>query len=349
MVVLEVLVNSKKEHLEDVLFFMYNEIKGCSIVDRVKRRPSMNARNVINEVNKVMVGKEEVVRKIWLALLAKGHVLLEDVPGVGKTTLAKAFAKTLGMQTNRMQFTPDVMASDIVGFRAPHLKDGTFEVHKGAIFCNLFLADEINRASSRTQAALLEVMEENQITIDGVTYDAHTPFHVIATQNPYGSGGTQRLPENQIDRFMICISLGYPSSGAEIEMLLRKQRSQMYEPKQVCTQDEMIKMQEEVEKVYVHEDLVRYIVLLVQKTRTHAALEMGASPRASIALMAMAKANAFLSGRNYVVSEDIKYVFEDVMCHRILLKDKNNTRIKQEIIKEILNVIPQPYLGKNET
>lgn len=305
---------------------------------------------IMNEVNKVMVGKENEVKKIMLAILAKGHILLEDVPGVGKTTLAKAFSKALGLDVKRMQFTPDVLPSDIVGFNAYDPKTGILKVYKGAVFTNLFLADEINRTSSRTQSALLEVMEENQISIDGVTYDALKPFHVFATQNPFGSAGTQRLPENQLDRFMLSISIGYPNKGAEIEMLKRKQTNH-FEVENVIDANMLLTMQDEVEKVYVHEDIMEYVVNLVSLTRSHDEIMLGASPRASIALVKMSKANAYMFGRDYVVSEDVKSIFYDVMRHRIFLKDTNKKseyKMKQTILKDILFSVEAPYLGKPE-
>lgn len=308
----------------------------------------MKANIIIEEVNKVVVGKEDQIKKIMMALLSKGHILLEDMPGVGKTTLANAYAKALGLECKRIQFTPDVLPSDIVGFNAIDQKTGEYKLYKGAVFCNLFLADEINRTSSRTQSALLEVMEENQITVDGVSFDAYQPFNVIATQNPYGSAGTQRLPESQRDRFMICLSMGYPDVNSEIEILKRKQNNEKYSVSQVSSVEKMLEMQKEVEKVYVHEDIMKYVVELVTATRHHESILLGASPRGSISLIQMAKANAYLKGRNYIVPEDVEEVFYDVMNHRILIKSgktENEERMKKEILQEILYMIKRPSLG----
>lgn len=310
----------------------------------------MKARKVIAEVNKVMVGKEDAIKKIMLAILSKGHILLEDVPGVGKTTVAKAFSCALGLKSKRVQFTPDVLPSDIVGFKAYDVQRNEMTLHKGAVFTNLFLADEINRTSSRTQSALLEVMEENQISIDGETYDAYKPFHVLATQNPFGSAGTQRLPENQMDRFMISLSLGYPNQSSELEMLKRKE-AKIEQVEQVVSREELIQMQEEVESVYVHEEIMKYVVTLVNKTRQHEKIQLGVSPRGSIALICMAKANAYLCGRDFVECEDIKTVFYEVLTHRLLLKEASRSeeiKIKQRILKEILLNTDTPDLGKDE-
>lgn len=306
----------------------------------------MKALQIIKEVNKVVVGKEEQVIKTMMALLCKGHILLEDMPGVGKTTLAKAFAQVLGLEWKRIQFTPDVLPSDIVGFNAIDQKTGDFKLYKGAAFCNLFLADEINRTSSRTQSALLEVMEENQITVDGYTMKAYDPFNVIATQNPFGSAGTQRLPESQMDRFMICLSLGYPDSKSEVEILRRKQLDHKMEIRQLSNIDEMKSMQDEVESIYVHEEVMQYIVNLVEATRHHEEILLGASPRGSISLIQMAKACAYLNKRNYVVPQDVEIVFYDVMNHRITLKNEEKfTKVK--VLMDIFRSINAPALGKD--
>lgn len=306
----------------------------------------MKALQIIKEVNKVVVGKEEQVIKIMMVLLAKGHILLEDMPGVGKTTLAKAFAQVLGLEWKRIQFTPDVLPSDIVGFNAIDQKTGDYRLYQGAVFCNLFLADEINRTSSRTQSALLEVMEENQITVDGYTIEAHNPFNVIATQNPFGSAGTQRLPESQVDRFMICLSLGYPDLKSEVEILKRKQNSNNTQIKQLSSISEMQQMQLEVENIYVHEEIMKYIVNLVCATRNHEQILLGASPRGSISLTQMAKACAYLNRRNYVVPSDIEIVFYDVMNHRIHLKNEE-TYSKKHVLDQIFHSIKAPTLGSN--
>lgn len=306
----------------------------------------MKALQIIKEVNKVVVGKEEQVIKTMMALLCKGHILLEDMPGVGKTTLAKAFAQVLGLEWKRIQFTPDVLPSDIVGFNAIDQKTGDFKLYKGAAFCNLFLADEINRTSSRTQSALLEVMEENQITVDGHTLKAYDPFNVIATQNPFGSAGTQRLPESQVDRFMICLSLGYPDSKSEVEILRRKQLENKIEIGQLSNIAEMKSMQDEVENVYVHDDMMQYIVSLVEATRLHDDILLGASPRGSISLVQMAKACAYLNRRNYIVPQDVEIVFYDVLNHRITLKNEEK-HSKEKVLMDIFHSIKAPALGKS--
>ena len=305
----------------------------------------MKALQIIKEVNKVVVGKEEQVIKVMMAILSKGHILLEDMPGVGKTTLAKAYAQALGLEWKRIQFTPDVLPSDIVGFNAIDQKTGEFKIYKGAVFCNLFLADEINRTSSRTQSALLEVMEENQITVDGYTMNAYDPFHVIATQNPFGSAGTQKLPESQVDRFMICLSLGYPDENSEVEILKRKQRLNQIQVRQIASISELKQMQIDVDNIYVHEEIMKYIVELVKATRNHENILLGSSPRGSIALTQMAKACAYLNRRNFVIPQDIEIVYYDVMNHRITLKNEGIS--KQQILNDIFSSIKAPALGKN--
>ena len=307
----------------------------------------MKVKAIIQEVNKAIVGKEKQIDVIMMCLLAKGHVLLEDMPGVGKTTLAKAFANTLGLDYKRIQFTPDVLASDIVGFNAIDQKTGKFVLYKGAAFTNLFLADEINRTSSRTQSALLEVMEERQITVDGVSFEAYEPFNVIATQNPYGSAGTQKLPESQTDRFMICISLGYPSISSEIEMIKRKQNQDKYNVINVCNKNDLLQMQVEVDNIFVHDEIIQYIVELVNKTRNHERISLGGSPRASISLIQMAKACAYLNQRDYVIPQDIQDIFYYVMNHRILLKNvkrEEENNVKVEVLNSILNDTKKPKL-----
>ena len=309
----------------------------------------MSVNKIISEVNKAVVGKEECVSKIMMAILAKGHILLEDIPGVGKTTLAKAFSSALGLTSKRMQFTPDVLPSDIVGFMVPEASSHNFVLHKGAIFCNLFLADEINRTSSRTQSALLEVMEENQISVDGETFEAYKPFNVIATQNPFGSAGTQRLPESQVDRFMICLSLGYLNQDDEVELLKRKEKKEEYKVNTVSSIDALLTMQKEVENIYVNDAIMEYAVRLIRKSREHEHIALGASPRGAIALISMAKANAYIQNRTYVIPKDIQDVFYDVINHRIVLKneERNANQRKQEIIHGILNSIYPPNLGKD--
>ncbi|MDF2844706.1 MAG: yeaC [Herbinix sp.] len=310
------------------------------------------ALQAMDEVNKVVIGKRTIIGKVLTAILAKGHILLEDNPGVGKTTLALAFSKAMALEHHRLQFTPDVLPTDVVGY---HLlsKDGESEQYKpGAIMCNLFLADEINRTSSKTQSALLEVMEEGKVTVDSVTRDVPKPFVVMATQNPIGSVGTQMLPESQLDRFMVKLSMGYPDIKSEIGILRERQKNNPMEKiVQVVDKDELLMMQTMVEDVYVHDSIYEYITLLVQQTRENPLIELGVSPRGSLAIMNMVKATAFLSKRDYVVPSDVQYIFKDVTAHRILLKPKariNNVTV-ENLLDEILRVVRAPRIITRET
>lgn len=300
--------------------------------------------SIMKEVEKVIVGKSEIIRKVMMVILAKGHILLEDIPGVGKTTMANAFAQAMHLQTNRIQFTVDVLPSDVVGFTVIDPGSGKIRLHKGAIFCNIFLADEINRTSSKTQAALLEVMEEGRITVDGYTQTAPDPFLVIATQNPYGSAGTQLLPESQLDRFMVRLNMGYPNVRDEIEMLTRKQSDKTQLIAWIADAKDIVEMRKEVEAVFIHERIVEYIVKLIHETRTHERIYRGASPRASIALMNMAKAGAYLDDRDYVVPEDVKEIFSDVVGHRVLLRNDGlrHDQDVEAILQDILDSVEDP-------
>lgn len=302
---------------------------------------------VMNEVNKVVIGKRVIIGKVLTAILAKGHILLEDNPGVGKTTLALAFSKAMDLKYNRLQFTPDVLPTDVVGF---HLltKDGeSYQYKPGAIMCNLFLADEINRTSSKTQSALLEVMEEGKVTVDSVTRDVPKPFVVMATQNPIGSIGTQMLPESQLDRFMVRLSMGYPDRKSEIDILKNRQTTNPLEKVvRVVEGEEILYMQSMVEEVFIHDSIYDYITLLVQETRENPLIELGVSPRGSIALMNMVKATAFLSGRDYVIPTDVQYIFKDVVAHRIILKSKarvNNITV-DKLLDDILRIVGPPRI-----
>lgn len=294
---------------------------------------------IIQEVKKAVIGKDEILKKILMVMLAKGHILLEDIPGVGKTTIAVAFSKAMSLESRRIQFTVDVLPSDVVGFTSLDHTTGETRLHPGAIFTNIFLADEINRTSSRTQAALLEVMEEGSITVDGFTSKALKPFCVIATQNPFGSAGTQLLPESQLDRFMVRLSIGYPEKADEINILKRKNgQDPMKEVSAVVSKEEVLKMQNEVDAVYIHEILLKYIVDLIHATRNHPKIRQGASPRATISLLAMAKACAYVNGRDYVIPSDIKTMFYDVISHRILLHKESGNQ-SNEILMEILHEV----------
>ena len=281
---------------------------------------------IVVEVNKVVKGKDEVIRKALAAILAGGHVLLEDIPGVGKTTLAMALGKAMDLSYKRMQFTPDVLPSDIVGFTMYNSGTGAFEYKKGAVFCNLFLADELNRTSSKTQSALLEVMEEAKVTVDGVTYPLPHPFTVIATENPFGSSGTQLLPESQLDRFMICLSMGYPSHAAAVDILKGSVGQGLDQVGSVITAERLTKLRAQTGQLYVDDKIHEYIINLTEETRKDPNIALGASPRGSIALLKMARAMAMMRGADYVIPEDILSVIDDVWKHRIRL----NARAKAE-------------------
>lgn len=303
------------------------------------------ALKVIDEVEKVILGKDECVEKVMAAILARGHILIEDIPGVGKTSMALAFAKAMGIRQNRVQFTPDVLPTDIVGFSLYRKELGTFEYQPGAVMCNLFLADEVNRTSPKTQSALLEVMEEETVTVDGITREVPKPFHVIATENPVGSVGTQMLPHSQLDRFIICILIGYPDKKDELEMLMSRDRENpMNNIENVITGDELLSMQDEVEQVYVHKTVYEYIVELVNETRNHEMVELGISPRGALALSKIAKAGAYIKGRNFVTPNDVSDVFADVAVHRLILSSKgklNNLSVGQ-VIEDILDRVKKP-------
>lgn len=301
---------------------------------------------IISEVKKVICGKDFVILQAFAGILSGGHVLIEDVPGVGKTTMALAFSRTLGLDYGRVQFTPDVLPSDITGFSIYDKHAGAMKYQQGAIFHNLFLADELNRASSRTQSALLEAMEEGQVTVDGNTYLLPKPFTVFATQNPSGASGTSLLPDSQMDRFAIRISMGYPSAADEKAMLETRKDggNPMSTVNCLSSARELLLMQEEVNHVFVDDKILDYIIELVTKTRSHKDLERGASPRATLSLTAMAKAYAYLFHRNYVIPGDVQAVFPAVMCHRLLLTPEAEVNEKRtaDVTREILKTVKSP-------
>jgi len=304
--------------------------------------------NVFMEIKKAINGKDEIIEKILLAVLARGNVLMDDIPGVGKTTLALAFSKSLSLNYSRMQFTPDVLPSDVVGFNLFNKEKGEFEFKPGAAVCNLFLADEINRTSSKTQAALLEVMEEKQATVDGVTRKMPEPYMVIATQNPVGSAGTQMLPESQLDRFIVRLSMGYPDAASEASILKnRSEKNPLDDVRSVMTTEDIIRMQNETDAVFVHDEIYDYIVRLAEATRTHELIKLGISPRGSIALTRMAKARAYLYRRNYVIPDDVMAVFESTVAHRLIISPKAKvTAVTPEIIiAEILQNVSVPQVS----
>lgn len=274
---------------------------------------------IVAEVNKIVKGKDGVIRKVLAAILAGGHVLLEDIPGVGKTTLAMALGKAMELSCKRMQFTPDVLPGDIVGFTMYHSATGEFEYKKGAVFCNLFLADELNRTSSKTQSALLEVMEESKVTVDGVSYMLPVPFTVIATENPFGSSGTQLLPESQLDRFMIALSMGYPSHAAALDILKGSAGQGLDQVRSVITAERLTKLRARAEDLYVDDNIHEYIINLTEETRRDPRIALGVSPRGSIALLKMSRAMAMMRGGEYVMPEDVLGVIDDVWKHRIQL------------------------------
>lgn len=312
-----------------------------------------SAQRVINEVKKVVKGKDNRIYKAFAAILAGGHILIEDVPGVGKTTLAVAFSHAMGLHNQRVQFTPDVMPADILGFSMYQKATGRFEYKEGPIMCNLFLADEINRTSPKTQSALLEVMEEGVVTIDGINHKVPAPFIVMATQNPKGSAGTQLLPESQLDRFMICMSMGYPDLRSEIEIAKGKSiKSDIAKVQGVLDTYILLELQQYVEQIHIHDHVYAYICKLVQSTRENPYVELGISPRGTVAFVRMTKAWAFLQGRTYVIPEDVAEVFTDIGKHRIVLNTKARvTHVTADaVLQTILSEIKQPatYMEKKD-
>lgn len=307
----------------------------------------MDNRNaaILNEVKKVIVGKDDVLQKVLMTILAGGHVLLEDVPGTGKTTLALAFSKAMNLAYNRVQFTPDTMASDVIGFSVYNKDTGDFEYRRGAIICNFFLGDEINRTSAKTQAALLQAMEELKVTVDGKTYKLPDPFVCVATQNPLGSAGTHNLPDSQLDRFMVRLSMGYPTSMETLEIVRAREKTVPLDSvRPVVTREEIRAMKDAVCDVYIADEVVLYASELCEKTREHADIEQGVSPRAVLALVQMAKARAYLAGRNYVAPQDIQALYADVCGHRIILtpRAKIKKRAPGEILTEIMKTVHTP-------
>ena len=278
----------------------------------------ISAQRVLAQVRKAVVGKDAVLLWVLAAILAKGHILLEDIPGVGKTTMALAFSRALSLSCNRVQFTPDVLPSDVTGYSVPDQATAQLVYRPGAVMCNLFLADELNRATSRTQSALLEAMEEGQVTVDGVTHPLGAPFTVIATQNPTGAAGTQLLPDSQMDRFMVRLSLGYPEPKDEVAMVLQRQGAdplKTVEP--VMDAVTLTGLQQQVADTHVAEEIAQYVVRLIDATRRSELLLRGGSPRATLATIAMAKAVAQLQGRDYVVHKDVQEVFPYTLSHRV--------------------------------
>ena len=305
------------------------------------------AQRIISQVRSVVVGKDPVLLWALAAVLAGGHILLEDIPGVGKTTMALAFSKTLGLSYNRVQFTPDVLPSDVTGYTVMDQTTGTMRYQPGAVLCNLFLADELNRATSRTQSALLEAMEEGQVTVDGVSHPLPKPFMVIATQNPTGAAGTQLLPDSQMDRFMVRLSLGYPNAKDEISMVMDRQgKEPLAQLQQLLQPRELSQLQALVAQTHLSTEVVGYIVELVNATRKNELISQGASPRATLAVTAMAKAIAQLRGRDYVIPKDVQEVFIHTVAHRLLLSPKAEGQglSSRQVLGQILQSISTPKL-----
>lgn len=305
------------------------------------------SQQILNQVRKAVVGKDHVLVWVLAAILAKGHILMEDIPGVGKTNMALAFSKALSLGYNRVQFTPDVLPSDVTGYSVPEQGSGTLLYRPGAVLCNLFLADELNRATSRTQSALLEAMEEGQVTVDGVSHKLPQPFVVIATQNPTGAVGTQLLPDSQMDRFTVRLSLGYPSAKDEIAMVMNRQgRNPLEELKPLLSRENLVAMQDIVAATYMGEAVVKYLVDLIGATRNHEDILRGASPRATLSAMSMAKAVARLRGRDFVIPGDVREVFSHTVAHRLLLSPKAQGQNKsaEAVLQGILAAVPMPKL-----
>lgn len=303
------------------------------------------AREMLAELNKVILGKESFIFEVVSAVLANGHILLEDIPGVGKTTLALAVSKLMGLKWNRVQFTPDVLPSDLTGFSIYRRETEKFVYEPGAVFCNLLLADEINRTSPKTQSALLEVMEEMQVTVDGKTREVPSPFLVIATQNPLGTAGTQPLPPAQMDRFLVCMTMGYPDFKSEVIMakeLDGGKRTEKLTP--IANAELLAKMQKEIEKIYVHDAIYDYIVRLITATRESEYFNIGVSPRGTIALVKISRAAAWLNGNDFVSPSDVYHQFAPIARHRVQISAK--ARIdgieKEEILEEILRNTEMP-------
>lgn len=307
------------------------------------------SKEIIEQVSQAFIGKSDIVEKVLMTIYAGGHILLEDCPGVGKTTLALAFSKVLGLSNKRIQFTPDTLPSDITGFTMFNRETNQLEYIDGAANCQLLLADEINRTSPKTQSALLEVMEEHTITVDGKTHILPLPFICIATQNPLGFAGTQPLPESQLDRFMVCLSIGYPTLEKQLQILnAQRYHNPLQDLKTVTDGQNILEIQDYLNSIRMTESVMAYAIRLCEATREHALVELGVSPRGVTSLVKMSRANAILKGRNYVVPEDIQNVFLDVCAHRLVLKPQVQVDgvSAREILEEIMTRVKPPVAGK---
>ena len=314
---------------------------------KTENEVTVYVQQVLGQVRRAVVGKDAVLLWVLAAILARGHILLEDIPGVGKTTMALAFSRVLDLQYSRVQFTPDVLPSDVTGYSVPDPRTGEMQYQPGAVLCNLFLADELNRATSRTQSALLEAMEEGQVTVDGVSHPIPEPFVVIATQNPVGAAGTQLLPDSQLDRFMVRLSLGYPSPKDEAAMVLNRQGGNpLHALRPLMSREQLTAIQDTVEATFVSDSVVNYIVSLITATRQNENILRGASPRATLAVTAMAKSVAQLRGRDYVVPGDVREVFPQTVAHRLILSPRAETQGKsaEAVLRNILDTVPVPKL-----
>ncbi len=309
---------------------------------------NQQAESILTEVKKAIVGKDNVLARALMVILSRGHILLEDVPGVGKTTLALAFSRAMGIEYRRVQFTPDVVPSDIIGFSIYDKQTGNLTYKPGAVMCNLLLADEINRTSSKTQSALLEVMEEHQVTIDGTTHPLPDPFIVIATQNPVGAAGTQLLPQAQLDRFMVRMKMGYPDFNSQVRILRdRRMENPLTSIAQVTDAAAVRNMQREVDQLRVSDSILEYITHLAQATRENAVVQLGVSPRGALAVLHMAQAFAYVSGRDYMIPEDAAQIFGDVCAHRLVLSPKAKLagKTQEDVIREVLSTVRMPLAG----
>lgn len=316
-------------------------------MQKTENEVTVYVQQVLGQVRRAVVGKDAVLLWVLAAILARGHILLEDIPGVGKTTMALAFSRVLDLQYSRVQFTPDVLPSDVTGYSVPDPRTGEMQYQPGAVLCNLFLADELNRATSRTQSALLEAMEEGQVTVDGVSHPIPEPFVVIATQNPVGAAGTQLLPDSQLDRFMVRLSLGYPSPKDEAAMVLNRQGGNpLHALRPLMSREQLTAIQDTVEATFVSDSVVNYIISLITATRQNENILRGASPRATLAVTAMAKSVAQLRGRDYVVPGDVREVFPQTVAHRLILSPRAETQGKcaELVLRNILDTVPVPKL-----
>ena len=308
-------------------------------------RTAQHLSAIRDNMKKAIVGKDDVIDLLLIAMLCSGHVLIEDLPGLGKTTLASALASSLGCSFRRIQFTPDVLPSDITGFTMFNVKTGEQELHTGSVMHQIVLADEINRTSPKTQSALLEVMQENQVTVEGVTYPAPQPFMVLATQNPVEMAGTYSLPEAQLDRFLMCISMGYPTHEEELRILADHRPARRTEPlRPVASAQDVLAMQEELQGILCAPPVAEYIVSIAEATRGLDDVLVGVSPRGSIALMQAAKGCALLAGRNYVLPDDVQRMAYPVLCHRLVMRARAGIRRQtpQAVVRAVLQSVPVP-------